>query len=197
MDKRLERILPKVQKPARYTGGEYNQIIKDKADINIRVAFCFPDTYEIGMSNLGTQLPSLTPIPGVKLGLANIITVYAIFILSPLDTLIILLCRIFLGSIFSGNMSILLYSLSGGILCYLAMIISKKFLSLENIWICSIIGAIAHNIGQVLIAIFITKTTSLAFYLPVLLLSGIIAGMFTGLTSQYLISKLNIIKNSI
>ena len=143
------------------------------------------------------QLPSLTPIPGVKLGLENIITVYAIFILSPLDTLIILLCRIFLGSIFSGNMSILLYSLSGGILCYLAMIISKKFLSLENIWICSIIGAIAHNIGQVLMAIFITKTTSLAFYLPVLLLSGIIAGMFTGLTSQYLIIKLNIIKNSI
>ena len=53
MDKRLERILSKVQKPARYTGGEYNQIIKDKADIDIRVAFCFPDTYEIGMSNLG------------------------------------------------------------------------------------------------------------------------------------------------
>ena len=51
-----------------------------------------------------SQLPSLTPIPGVKLGLANIITVYAIFILSPLDTLIILLCRIFLGRIFSGNM---------------------------------------------------------------------------------------------
>ena len=53
MDKRLERILPKVQKPARYTGGEYNQIIKDKADIELRMAFCFPDTYEIGMSNLG------------------------------------------------------------------------------------------------------------------------------------------------
>lgn len=53
MDKRLERILPKVQKPARYTGGEYNQIIKNKADVDLRVAFCFPDTYEIGMSNLG------------------------------------------------------------------------------------------------------------------------------------------------
>ena len=53
MDKRLERILPKVQKPARYTGGEYNQIIKDLDDVRIRVAFCFPDTYEIGMSNLG------------------------------------------------------------------------------------------------------------------------------------------------
>ncbi len=56
MDKRLERILPKVQKPARYTGGEYNQIIKDKSEIDLRVAFCFPDTYEIGMSNLGMSI---------------------------------------------------------------------------------------------------------------------------------------------
>lgn len=56
MDKRLERILPKVQKPARYTGGEYNQIIKDKSGIDLRVAFCFPDTYEIGMSNLGMSI---------------------------------------------------------------------------------------------------------------------------------------------
>ena len=53
MDKRLKRILPRVQKPARYTGGEYNQIIKDKAAVDLRVAFCFPDTYEIGMSNQG------------------------------------------------------------------------------------------------------------------------------------------------
>lgn len=53
MDKRLERILPKVQKPARYTGGEYNQIIKNKDEVELRLAFCFPDTYEIGMSNLG------------------------------------------------------------------------------------------------------------------------------------------------
>ena len=56
MDKRLERILPKVQKPARYTGGEYNQIIKDKDKVDIRLAFCFPDTYEIGMSNLGMSI---------------------------------------------------------------------------------------------------------------------------------------------
>lgn len=56
MDKRLERILPRVQKPARYTGGEYNQIIKDRAAVDIRLAFCFPDTYEIGMSNLGMSI---------------------------------------------------------------------------------------------------------------------------------------------
>ncbi|MCR5577261.1 MAG: TIGR03960 family B12-binding radical SAM protein [Oscillospiraceae bacterium] len=56
MDKRLERILPRVQKPARYTGGEYNQIIKEKSSVDLRVAFCFPDTYEIGMSNLGMSI---------------------------------------------------------------------------------------------------------------------------------------------
>ncbi|NCC69125.1 MAG: B12-binding domain-containing radical SAM protein, partial [Clostridia bacterium] len=56
MDKRLKRILPKVQKPARYTGGEYNQIIKNKADVDLRMVLCFPDTYEIGMSNLGIKI---------------------------------------------------------------------------------------------------------------------------------------------
>lgn len=56
MDKKLERILPRVQKPARYSGGEYNQIIKDKTKVDIRLAFCFPDTYEIGMSNLGMSI---------------------------------------------------------------------------------------------------------------------------------------------
>ncbi len=56
MDKRLERILPRVQKPARYTGGEYNQILKDRDAVELRLAFCFPDTYEIGMSNLGMSI---------------------------------------------------------------------------------------------------------------------------------------------
>ena len=56
MDKRLKRILPRVQKPARYTGGEYNQILKNKDEVELRLAFCFPDTYEIGMSNLGLSI---------------------------------------------------------------------------------------------------------------------------------------------
>ena len=56
MNKKLVRILPKVQKPARYTGGEYNQIIKNKTEVDLRMALCFPDTYEIGMSNLGIRI---------------------------------------------------------------------------------------------------------------------------------------------
>lgn len=67
MDQRLERILPRVQKPARYTGGEYNQIIKDKAEVNLRMAFCFPDIYEIGMSNIGMRIlySVMNQMPGV------------------------------------------------------------------------------------------------------------------------------------
>lgn len=67
MDKRLERILPRVQKPARYTGGEYNEILKDKSEVRLRMAFCFPDVYEIGMSNLGLQIlyGCINAMPGV------------------------------------------------------------------------------------------------------------------------------------
>ena len=67
MDQRLERILPRVQKPARYTGGEYRQIIKDKAEVDLRLAFCFPDIYEIGMSNIGMRIlyGVMNEMPGV------------------------------------------------------------------------------------------------------------------------------------
>ena len=67
MDQRLERILPRVQKPARYTGGEYRQIIKDKAEVDLRLAFCFPDIYEIGMSNIGMRIlyATMNQVPGV------------------------------------------------------------------------------------------------------------------------------------
>ena len=67
MDKRLKRILPRVQKPARYTGGEYHEIIKNKAEVDLRVAFCFPDVYEIGMSNVGMRIlySTMNALPGV------------------------------------------------------------------------------------------------------------------------------------
>ena len=67
MDKRLERILPRVQKPARYVGGEYNAVMKPKDEVDVRFAFCFPDTYEIGMSNLGFRIlyGVMNDMPGV------------------------------------------------------------------------------------------------------------------------------------
>lgn len=140
------------------------------------------------------NLPSLTPVPGIKLGLSNIITVYAMFVLGPLDTLLILLSRIILGSIFSGNMSTLLYSLAGGLLCYVSMLIMRKFLTLKQIWVCSVIGALCHNIGQITVAILIINTMSLIYYLPILMVSAIVSGMFTGLCTQYLVNRLRILE---
>ena len=66
MDKRLERILPRVQKPARYVGGEYNAVMKDLSQVDTRVAFCFPDTYEIGMRSLSMPGLSANPSAGVN-----------------------------------------------------------------------------------------------------------------------------------
>lgn len=137
------------------------------------------------------QIPSLVPIPGVKLGLANIITVYAMFCLGPRDTLMILLTRIFLGSIFSGQMMTFFYSLSGGLLCFVIMLFLRKIVTEKQIWVCSVFGAIAHNIGQIIAAIIIAGTPGLVVYLPVLMISGIIAGTFTGLCAQFIINRLN------
>lgn len=138
------------------------------------------------------QLPSPVPIPGVKLGLANVITVVSMFLMGPGDTLMILLVRILLGSIFAGQMMALIYSLSGGMLCFIAMLLLRRILTMQQIWVCSVIGAIFHNIGQVLAAMAVTATLQLAVYLPVLLVSGIITGAFTGLTAQFAANRLKL-----
>ncbi len=143
------------------------------------------------------QIPNFIPIPGIKLGLANIITVITIFIFGPVDAAFVLISRILLGGIFSGKIVSLMYSIAGGFLCYISMAILKKFVSEQQIWVCSIIGAVAHNIGQISIAIFLTSTKELIVYLPVLMISGIAAGTFTGLCAQFTIRHLRRVSPSI
>ena len=129
------------------------------------------------------QIPVPIPIPGVKLGLANIVTVYVMFVLGPGDALLVLSARVFLGAVFSGQMSTLLYSAGGGLLCWLA-------LSREQIWLCSPVAAIFHNLGQLLVAAGVMKTWAVLAYLPYLVMAGAAAGLFTGLCAQVLIRHL-------
>jgi heptaprenyl diphosphate synthase len=136
------------------------------------------------------QLPVLVPIQGVKLGLANIITVYAVFVLGPGDALMILVARVFLGAVFSGQMMTLLYSMGGGLLAWLSMVILRKILSKKDIWLCSPVAAVFHNVGQLLVAAGVMRTWAVLAYLPYLLLSGVITGLFTGLCAQFLIGRL-------
>ena len=136
------------------------------------------------------QLPPLTPIPGIKAGLANIITVFAVFALGPADVAAILAVRILLSALVSGSLSMLMYSAAGGLMCYAAMLGLKRVLTMKQIWVASVLGAAAHNTGQIAVAIAVTRTPALISYLPVLLVSGMVAGLFTGLCAQFLIAKM-------
>ena len=136
------------------------------------------------------QIPNPIPIPGVKLGLANIVTVYAMFVLGPADTLMILLARVFWGSVFSGQMMTFFYSLSGGLVCYAIMLLLCRVLTKRQIWLCSCVGGACHNLGQLAAAILIARSPALVVYLPYLLLAGLAAGLFTGLCAQFLTARL-------
>ena len=135
------------------------------------------------------QLPPIVPIPGVKIGLANIVTVYAVYRYKPQEAAMIFFVRIIIGSLFSGNITALIFSFCGGLLCLLGMIIISRITDINMIVASSVIGAILHNTGQTAAAIFVMKTTAVIAYLPFLLFSGCIAGAFTGACAMLVIKR--------
>ena len=140
------------------------------------------------------QIPPVVPLPGVKLGLANIITVFAVFALGPKEAASILFCRIFLGAVFAGNFSTIFYSAAGGTLAILATILLRKVLTNKQLWVAGAIGAVAHSVGQVGMAILITGTPGIIVYLPPLICISIATGCFTGLCAQFLVNRGNLWK---
>ena len=145
----------------------------------------------LGIHVAEAQIPPLVAIPGVKLGLANIITVYAAFSIGGGPAAMILIARILLGSMFGGGLMSLAYSLAGGLLCLLVTLVLRRILTNRQIWVAGVMGAIAHNIGQILVAIIVTGTPSIVTYLPVLMISGVITGLFTGLSAQAVVNRMN------
>lgn len=143
------------------------------------------------------RFPDIIPVPGVKLGLANIVTVYCVFQYAPSETVMLVACRVLLGAMFSGNWSALIYSASGAFMCLMGMLLLKHILTLNDMWLASVIGAMLHNTGQILAQMAVIQSTVVLSYLPVLMISGTIAGLFTGLSAQLLLKRLkksNIIK---
>lgn len=136
------------------------------------------------------QIPPIVPIPGVKLGLANMITLVAMVILGRREAGAILVVRILMGSMFAGGVSGFLFSLAGGILAYLVMILLVGVFPEKLLWVVSIFGAIAHNIGQLAVAVWVSGTPSIIVYGPALMASGIITGAFTGIGAYYLVKAL-------
>lgn len=135
------------------------------------------------------QIPALVPIPGVKLGLANIVTVFTVFVLGPREGAAVLFVRIFLGAVFAGNFSTIFYSAAGGVCAIGVTILLRKILTNKQLWVAGCLGAVAHSIGQMAMAVLLTGTPSLAVYLPVMIAISIVTGLFTGLCAQFLVNR--------
>lgn len=141
----------------------------------------------LGLSTLEGLFPVslLVPLPGIKLGLANIVTVFALYRLGAVSAMGILLVRCLLGAMFAGNVSALLFSLLGGVLAMLTMILLRGFKKI-SVYGVSIAGAAAHNIGQICAAMLILGGTAVLGYLPVLLAVSLVTGTLTGFVASLL-----------
>ena len=121
------------------------------------------------------QLPDLFPIPGAKLGLANIVTVYALYRCRAGEAAMVLASRILLGGLLGGRGIAIVYSAAGGAACFAGMLLLKRAIPERHLWLASVFGAALHNLGQMAVASIIAGTAVLA-YLPFLLLAGCAAG---------------------
>ena len=140
------------------------------------------------------QIPALVPIPGIKMGLANIVTVFVVFAIGSKEAAAVLFSRIFLGAVFAGNFSTIFYSAAGGGCAIAVTILLKKILTKKQLWVAGALGAIAHSVGQMAMAIAITATPGLIAYLPVMIVVSILSGTFTGLCAQFLVNRGNLWK---
>lgn len=129
--------------------------------------------------------PPLVPIPGVRLGLANVVTLLLLYDFTPGETFLVLLMRIFLSAFCAGQAMSFVYSLCGGVLCFLIMWFLYRFLCGRFLVLTSIFGALAHNAGQLMAACLFTGGFGVLTYSPVLVVSGILTGCFTGLCAYF------------
>ena len=129
------------------------------------------------------------PVPGVKLGLANVVTMFALYVLGPVQAMMILFARCFLGAVFAGNLNALIFSLLGGFTAMLVMILLSRVRKL-SVYGVSIGGAAAHSCGQVAAAILTLGNPAPLYYLPILLGVSLFTGALTGLIAVCLFKAL-------
>jgi len=160
---------------------------KKKKDAVIIILIC----NAILISLLELIIPIPIPIPGVKLGLANIITIIAIAFLDFPDVLLIVFLRCLVVAVLSKGITVLPFSLTGGLLSAMVMwLIYKKLSRWFSIKGISVVGAIVHNTAQLMVASLILREAVLFYYVPVLLISAIITGLITGSISQLTVSEI-------
>lgn len=170
-----------------------NEGMKNKLNKNHKMIYLsLLITCGIVLHMFENMIPSFIPIPGAKLGLANIISLIVIVIYGLREGLVVSILRCLIGTLLAGTFSSLLYSLSGAIASTIVMAIAyryfKKVFSLVGI---SILGGLTHNFAQITVASFVLSTFGLFAYLPFLMVIGLFTGFFTGITAMFVIQNLS------
>ena len=135
-----------------------------------------------------SYIESLIPIPGVKLGIANIAIISVLYLLGSGQALLVNLLRITLTAVLFGNFNSFLFSMAGGMLSLLVMVILKKSGHFSIVGV-SVAGGVFHNVGQITAAVLLMDTTAIYYYLPVLLIFGIVTGIIIGLMGGYVTQR--------
>ena len=142
------------------------------------------------LSLVESWIPIMVSIPGIRLGLANIATVFAIYVLGPVPSVVVVVLRCLLGAIFSGTFSAFAFSLCGGLFAFLAMWVLSMNRHISPIGVC-VGGAAAHSIGQILAAMLVLGSKAPIAYLPVLMLISVVTGLITGVISELVLCALS------
>ncbi len=140
------------------------------------------------LSFVESQIPPLAALPGIKVGLPNLVMVFLLYRVGRGETVTVSIIRIFLTSLLFGNMQTLTFSIAGAVLSLAGMILLKQ----TNWFSCitvSIVGGLLHNIGQIVAACLWTQTAQVAYYLPFLLVSGTVAGTVIGIASGIIVKR--------
>lgn len=158
---------------------------RGNADVKSAVRCAMLAAISLAIYVLESCIPPIVPIPGVKMGLANIVTLAAVYIVGAKNALYVLLTRIVLGNIFAGQAVSFVYSLAGGMACWISTVILKRFFTPKTMWALGVSGALFHNAAQLLCAVVMLKSTSVVYYGAALGLASCVTGAFTGLCAQY------------
>lgn len=141
------------------------------------------------LSFVESQIPVFTAVPGMKVGLPNLVMVFLLYRVGWKETVVVSIIRVVLVALLFGNLQSLIFSIAGAVLSLTGMILLKKTKLFSPITV-SVVGGVLHNVGQIIAACLWTGTAQIAYYLPVLFISGICAGVVIGLISGLLLKRL-------
>ncbi|WMC92069.1 Gx transporter family protein [Kineothrix sp. MB12-C1] len=141
------------------------------------------------LSYIESIIPIPVPIPGIKIGLANLVVITALYTMGAKQAFVLSMIRIILVGFTFGSPSTMMFSFAGGVLSWLLMVLAKRWKAFSMTGV-SILGGMGHNIGQIIVAIIILKTSVLIYYLPFLIISGLVTGAAIGMVGALITSKI-------